>query len=250
MSSEYTQIWTSKFSSLGRSRYHEKFFKRFEKNIKHRELIAFIEKFRDPNKTWCDFPIGPGRLFETINPKKSLTFGFDISDEFLAYNRSNGWNCTKKDITSFDLNQKFDLITTTNTLFAFTEKEEIMRNLVSHLVPGGVFITDLNNKDHLLLSEKECGKYSHDYGYRLDEIPALASRLGCEVLEISYHDCYDNRYVQHILERYKNSRWFSWIYRYFNKLYFKLDLYIAFEFFKPKDKSKYIKYLVAFKKIS
>jgi SAM-dependent methyltransferase len=250
MNSNYTDIWTSQFSESEMVKYNQKFFRRIEKNMKHKELVEFISRFHKKNLSWLDFPVGPGRLFDSLRPDASKTFGADISEEFLGYNQSRGWKVFKRDINHFDFPMKFDVITCTNTLFAFPNNKEIMRNLVNCLAPGGVFITDLVNKDHLIVSENACGKYQYGPAYSFDEIPSLAKDFNCTIAAVEFHDYYDNRFMVRIFEKCQNSVLFGRAYKLLNIIYFKLDLYLLFKHFRPKNKEAYIKYLVAFRKNS
>lgn len=247
MSTEYTDIWTEKFQFEDLEKYNYKFFKRIEKNIKHRELIDFVKTYYMKEQEWCDFPIGPGRLFETIKPSKNKSYGFDFSDQFLNYNIQKGWKCEKRNLNDFKLPQKYNLITCTNTLFAFNNQIEILKNLSTYLKPSGVLIVDLVNKDHILATKEKLGEYEYHQGFKEEEIEILANQIGCTVDKFIYHDCYDNRNVVNLFNTYKNSRWFSRFYRALNKLYFSLELYPVFKFFRPKNRNAYSKYLVAFK---
>ncbi len=254
---EYTRLWTEQFSANAVLQYDRKFHTRWEKNIKHREQIAFVDKYLEDWMYWCDCPIGSGRLMDELQTSKML--GFDISESFIEYNKKRGIPCVKGDIFSFgeQFSDEFDFITSLHTIFAFIDYQKILVDFVKALKVGGMLVVDLTNKPHsqyapdlkpLLVNDPS--KYPD--GMTRKEINQFFDEHDCDVLEIQPHDFWDNYFILRwrrypggwIKKKIRNTLW-TW----FNEAYFAFGLYDVlhrFEFNQPDY--RFTKYLVAVKK--
>jgi SAM-dependent methyltransferase len=197
---EYTSLWTDDFDEAAVQRYDDKFKTRWEKNIKHREQIAFISKYLEDWMFWCDAPIGSGRLMQALKTQKML--GYDLSDGFLEYNRRRGIDCEKGDLFEFGnlYQDEFDLVTSLHTIFAFSDFDLILRGFVKGLKPGGILIVDITNKLHSNATQEIKALIFEDPdrypdGLTRSEIEMLFESLGCELVEIQPHDFWDNYFV-------------------------------------------------------
>lgn len=248
MNPVYTQLWVdSSFTQTGVEKYKNKFFNRFEKNIKHRMQVEFLEQFYQPKTKWLDFPAGAGRFFDDLS--HSGGYAADISDEFLAYNAARGRQIIKADICDFNLGEKFDLITCTHTLNFFKNYKEIIKTFSEHLSVGGTLVFDIQNKTHMShIKQLGIQTPAEHEGMEEAEIRQLAQRLDLEVAEIRPHDFYDNWVAWSLFEKYKFSRSFYYFYRLINTLYFKFKLYPLFKLYRSKKKYLYAKYLVALRR--
>jgi len=253
----YTNLWTQSFNRENVQRYDDKFRSRWEKNIKHREQIEFVRKYLEGWMTWCDAPIGSGRLMRELQSEKML--GFDISDGFLEYNRNRGIQCEKGDLFEFGgkYQDEFDLITSLHSIFAFHEYKSILKGFVRGLKPGGLLIVDITNKHHsdeTQAIKEAIFEDAADYpdGMTKEEIQEFFEHNNCDVIGIEVNDYWDNyfffnwRYLQ-------GSRLTKWVKKHLwnalNFLYFRLSL---FKFFQRLEGGRpeytFTKYLVAVKK--
>ena len=253
----YTSIWTGDFKAENVQKYDEKFRSRWEKNIKHREQIDFVGRYLKDWMTWCDAPIGSGRLMRELQSERML--GYDISDGFIEFNRSLGIPCEKGDLFEFGekYQDKFDLITSLHSIFAFQEYKSILNGFVGGLKPGGILIVDITNKLHSNETHEikesifeDAAEYPD--GMAREEIYEFFEANDCEVLEIQLHDFWDNyfffnwRYIQ-------GTRLMKWVKKHLwnilNIMYFRLPL---FRFFRRLELGRpefmFTKYLVAVKK--
>lgn len=255
--SAYTQLWTEQFDEQKLLAYDQKFSRRWEKNIKHREQIAFISKYLESWMSWCDCPIGSGRLMREL--KSARMVGYDISDAFLEHNRRFGVECFKGDIFDFGerFPETFDLVTSLHSIFAFKDYQEILKGFVTSLKRAGILIVDLTNKEHATrwahvksLVLKDPAEYPD--GMTRDEIVPFFDKLGCDVLEIQAHDYWDN--YGFILWRFYSGNWLTrrlrkYFWMVLNFLYFKLNLFGFFHRLEQgKPDSMFTKYLVAVQK--
>lgn len=253
----YTQLWTENFSESDAQRYDKKFKIRWEKNIKHRAQIAFVKKYLDYSMYWCDCPIGSGRLMNELSTKKML--GYDVSDQFLDFNRKRGINCVKGDIFEFGntFPATFDFVTSLHTIFAFKEYQNILQGFVKSLKGGGILVVDIVNKEHATswanvkaLILKDVTEYSD--GMSRDEIESFFGALECDVLEIQAHDYWDNYAIlqwRHYRGNLITKKLKKYFWKVINFLYFKFHLYRIFRKYEiNRPDYLFTKYLVAIRK--
>ena len=150
MNETYTSLWSNAaFDQSSVHAYDVKFFTRFEKNIKHRHQLKIFDSVLANNLSWLDFPIGSSRLIRDLSLSYTIDFsGADVSDAFLAYSSSFGFDCFKRNLFDTSTPSKlFDIVSCNNTLFAFNHDEHllIVKNLSLFLKPTGVLIFDLPN---------------------------------------------------------------------------------------------------------
>jgi len=256
---DYTSIWTQDFDEVEVQKYDHKFKSRWEKHIKHVDQVAFIKRHLEDWMYWCDAPIGSGRLMDELKTQRMV--GFDISDGFLAYNRKKGIHCEKGDLFEFGnlYHNEFDLITSLHSIFAFQEYKLILEGFVEGLKPGGILIVDITNKLHAEAAQdikKRIFEDSANYpdGMTKNEIIEFFGSIGCDVVEISPNDYWDNYYFfnwrylkgNSVAKRVKRYLWET-----LNFLYFRLpldDLFRKFAAGRPED--EYTTYLVAARKRS
>jgi len=253
----YTSLWTQSFNAEDVQKYDDKFRSRWEKNIKHREQIEFVGKYLEDWMTWCDAPIGSGRLMRELQSESML--GYDISDGFLEYNRSQGIPCEKGDLFEFGekYQDEFDLITSLHSIFAFQEYKSILSGFVGGLKPGGLLIVDITNKRHSNETQEikeTIFEDAADYpdGMTREEIHDFFEANNCDVMEILPNDYWDNyfffnwRYLQ-------GNRLTKWVKKHLwnilNFMYFRLSL---IKFFRRLEAGRpefmFTKYLVTAKK--
>ncbi|MFA5292229.1 MAG: methyltransferase domain-containing protein [Phycisphaerae bacterium] len=249
MNKDYTDSWITGFNEKKLISYHNKFYKNFEKNIKHYQQIEFIRKYLKYDMEWLDAPIGSGRLMDELSCRNML--GFDKSPAFVSYNNSKGRKTIEGDLFNMPFNERFGLITCLHTLFAFDEFRQILKELVSALKKDGILIADIVNRSHIEASNLKCGQYPYKSALTREEIIEFFESLNCKVIEIELHDLYDNRFILHW--RNNGNRWIrilkKILYKLLNILYFRLHLKTVFDkFSKNRDKKYYTKYLVAVKK--
>jgi len=254
---EYTRLWPRDFGAEEAQNYDQKFFQRWEKNIKHRQQIAFIRKYLQDWMSWCDAPIGSGRLMRELHSQEMS--GYDISEGFLAYNENRGIACEKGDIQQFgDRYQgEFDLITSLHTIFAFPNYKTILAGFVRGLKKGGILIVDITNRPHAEAARelRELFRDNPDEfpdGMTRDEIATYFDSLDCDVIEIQPHDFWDNYFILNwrlytgkiLVRRLKKYFW-----NILNILYFRSglkDYLLGFEAGRPEH--QFVKYLVAVRK--
>lgn len=254
---EYTSLWTDDFKLDAVQRYDDKFNTRWEKNIKHQAQIAFIRRYLEDWMSWCDAPIGSGRLMRDLQTQSML--GYDISDGFLEYNRSRGIACQKGDLFDFGstFQDEFDAITSLHSIFAFNTYREILRGFVNGLKPGGILIVDITNRLHSEKTQAIKSRIFEDStvypdGMTRDEILTFFDSIGCDVVEIQPNDYWDNyfffewRYFKGgvIIKRFKKYIWnllnFGYFHLGLNSILKKLEI--------GKPEYTFPKYLVAARK--
>lgn len=251
LSENYTKLWTEKnFDEDSCDKYHKKFFNRFEKTMKHNELIFFLEPYVKKAGSWLDFPIGSGRLYDHFLHGNFT--GADLSDTFIEYNQKKGITVLKKDINEFQFDCKFDLITCTNTLFAFPNFKKIIVDFKNALADNGILVVDLVNKDHIEFSNHFLEDYKYPNGFHEEEIVSFFKSIGMTVKKIEYHDFYDNRFLENIY-RTNNKMLY-----YIGRIFYKTCTYIIKKPFgfklltklKFSEKRLTSKYLIAAQKSS
>jgi len=65
----YTNYWIVNFHKRERISDNYKFYKKFQKNIKHYQQVMFIKNYLKYVMKWLDAPIGSGRLMNSIQSK-------------------------------------------------------------------------------------------------------------------------------------------------------------------------------------
>jgi ubiquinone/menaquinone biosynthesis C-methylase UbiE len=203
---------------------------------------------------WCDAPIGSGRLMRELHSKRML--GFDISDGFLDYNRSQGIDCIKGDLFEFGkrFQNEFDIITSLHSIFAFQDYRLILNGFVKGLKPGGILIVDITNKLHSNATQRIKEKIFDDAavypdGMTKNEIYDFFNNNDCEILEIEPNDYWDNyfffkwRYLQgnRLTKWMKKKIWDMLNYAYFHFPLKNIFMKIA----SGRQEYQYTKYLVA-----
>ena len=254
---DYTNLWTQDFDENSVQKYDHKFKSRWEKHIKHVDQVGFISHHLEDWMYWCDAPIGSGRLMEELKTQKMM--GFDISDGFLEYNRNRGIHCEKGDLFEFgNLYQgEFDLITSLHSIFAFQEYKLILEGFVKGLKPGGILIVDITNKRHAQAAQdikKRIFEDSSNYpdGMTRSEIAEFFDSIGCDVVDISPNDYWDNYYFfnwrylkgNSVTKRMKKALWDV-----LNLLYFRFSFDNLFRRIAAgRSEEKFTTYLVAAQK--
>jgi hypothetical protein len=240
--SDYTKLWTADFDVKKALQYDNKFYKKFEKNIKHKEQINIIKKYLKKNSIWLDAPVGSGRIMHDITHDKDKCFIFDYSEVFLKFSserlKIKDTNIFQGDIFALNLGKKFDLITCNNMLFAFEKFDLIIENLINHLGSNGILICDVVNrnmyKNSIVPHNKEMKKSN---GWDENDIIKFCQKNNCELIEVIAHDYFDNEYV--ISWRFKGNKFTkklkSLLWIIVNKLYFKLHLYNFFHALEDKN---------------
>ena len=241
----YTDLWIDDFGLNDVKEYDRKWYERFEKNVKHRQQVGFVGKYLRREDYWCDCPIGSGRLMRHLSA--DLMLGFDKSPMFVEFNRKRGIEVLEGDIRDFPFENKFDVISCLNMLFAFEAPEPIIEKLVQGLKPGGMLVLDLSCADHV----DRCRKIEYDFttgkSFKNAEILELFNSLGCDVIEIEKHDFWDNRYFHQFWR--KNGYLNKGVYAFLNSIYFRMKLYPVFSFLgKLFANHLHAKYLVSVRK--
>jgi len=199
---------------------------------------------------WLDAPIGSGRLMAELKCEQMV--GYDISPQFIKYNRDKGIEVIEGDLFKMPFENSFDIVTCLHTVFAFDSFRDILRELVKALKIDGILIVDIVNLSHIEASEQKCGKYPYDSGMTQCQITECFSILNCEVIEIVPHDIFNNRFVSTFFwgKRTFISKVLKRIlYEFINTLYFVFRLRKLFDKFSNGHNEKYyFKYLVAVKK--
>jgi len=217
--SSYTDMWTNDdFSQSRVKKYGSKFKTKWEKAIKHDQQIRFIKKYLKDELYWCDFPIGSGRLEDELSTDKML--GLDISESFLAHNRSKGRSCEKADLLNQTYHNEFDIVTSLHTVSAFSECDKVLKGYIRSLKIGGVLIVDVTNKDGLSLTEVENYK-----SYTKDELDLFLRGCGCELISYQYHDFWDR--PRFINWKDKDSRFNKELWWLLNRLYFSKFKFVS-----------------------
>ena len=239
---EYSKLWIDNFDVNKALQYDKKFYKQFEKNIKHKEQVNIIKKYLAKDSLWLDAPVGSGRIMNDIVHEKDKCYIFDYSEVFLKFS-SERLNIRKDnifqgDIFELNLDKKFDLITCNNMLFAFEKFNLIVEKLTTHLETNGILICDVVNKnmyENLDIPYNETMKKSK--GWNEDDILNFCEQNNCELIEVIAHDYFDNEYI--LSWRFSGNKFYKKLkglfWRIINKVYFKLHLYNFFHTLEDKS---------------
>ena len=130
--------------------YEDINYERYEKQI-----LDICKKYNVEMQNYLDLACGTGNMSIRIAPYFKNIWIVDNSEDMLmqADNkfRNSKLKCklVHQDMTSLDLNQKFDLITcildSTNYILDIKALKEYFLNVKKHLNNGGVFIFDINS---------------------------------------------------------------------------------------------------------
>lgn len=256
---EYTNLWVDGFDEKKADKYNQKFYIKFEKNIKHRQQASLIKRYLKHDMAWLDAPVGSGRMMSEISHDRALCYIFDNSQIFLDYSQKklgiSQEHVYKGDLFSMNLPTKFDLITSFHTLAAFENFSDILLNYIDCLQQDGVLIVDIVNKD-MLKSMQNQGNNSHVekqplLGFSHAEIAPFFEAQGCKVISIIPHDYFDN---MRVVKWRKEGGFFSrrmknLVWKLINKAYFKLNLYPLFNAMEDTENpTLFSKYIVVAKK--
>jgi SAM-dependent methyltransferase len=240
---KYSRIWTDNFDTEKALSYHEKFYKKFEKHIKHRQQLRIISRYLRPGMSWLDAPVGSARIMGDIDHPREHCFIFDRSVTFLNVSKCrlhlNDENVFHGDLFDISLERSFDFITCNNTLFAFEDFEYVVSKLCSLLSSGGIIVFDVVNRtlyDQLPFESSDPMRKSK--GWLVDDVPKFAEKSGMDVLQIIPHDYYDNEYFLRWRRRggffQKKVRDALW--HIVNRCYFGLQLFQLFDLFENRRK--------------
>ncbi len=223
MNESYTEIWTTNFGIAGAEKHDKRFRQKFEKNIKHRQQVDLLRKHINGQMKWLDFPVGPARLMREITA--GAKHGYDISDGFLAFSSQHGIHCKKQDLFApVDTGERFDVITSFHTLFAFNTKDQIniLKSFHQFLNNDGLLIFDpvnrrcrerRNNFRNELVPDDNC--------FYKEELQPMLESIGFEIQSVIPHDCIDNPSIISLLRKCR-------LYRFLNKAYFLLKMFPVF----------------------
>ena len=113
-----------------------------------KQIIQSMSNFMDmKGKHILDVGCGAGGLLVPFNEAGAYTCGIDMDEEFLSIGREMGLNVVNKDLMNFDPDNKFDLITLTDTFEHLPNACEILRKLKNLLSDGGYIFIGVPNVD-------------------------------------------------------------------------------------------------------
>ncbi len=113
-----------------------------------------IERYRPGAESLLELGCGTGTMLAGFGDLQRLT-GIDRSPEMLAIasEKVPGARLVEADITSFELDQHFDVVIcvfdTLNHVTSFERWEALFERAHTHLEPGGLFIFDVNTTTKL-----------------------------------------------------------------------------------------------------
>jgi trans-aconitate methyltransferase len=116
-----------------------------------------------------DAGCGTGELAAEIASSGASVKGIDQSASMIRSAKAHypGLDFETADITSFELNERFDAIFSNATLHWVREKEKAAAQLFKHLKPGGRLVLEMGGKDNVAgitqALEKAMAKYGHVY---------------------------------------------------------------------------------------
>jgi SAM-dependent methyltransferase len=238
---EYSNLWKSTFDSKDVFDYDSKWFKNFNKNIKHIEFLDIIKNYLIYEMTWLDAPVGSGRFMREIDCKKK--YGFDYSQEFLKFITKFGIEPIYGDINQFKFIPQYDFVTCFNMLFAFSNPLDVISNLSNGCTNNGFLIFDLINDDYINRFGKN-HKLDYPYVCSTEEVITNLTNNNFKLIKISYADFWDNLFFINLYKSYPR------LYKILNSFYFKLCPKFVFKIFTSIVPSRYfLKKIYIFKKI-
>lgn len=237
----YSNLWKVNFESKDVFVYDSKWFKNFNKNIKHIEFLDTIKSFLKYDMIWLDAPVGSGRFMREVSCKEK--YGFDFSREFLNFITNLGIEPIYGDINKFKFTPKYDFVTCFNMLFAFSNPLDVISNLSNGCTSNGFLIFDLINDDYI----KRFGK-NHKIDYpcicSTEEVVTKLTNNNFKLIKINYADFWDNLFFINFYKCY--PRFFNVL----NFFYFKIFPKFFFKIFTSLVPRQYfLKKIYIFKKI-
>lgn len=119
------------------------------------KILELCENFNLDKRDYLDLGCGTGNITEKIAPHFSNSWAVDLSSEMLTEaegklrNKGLKVKFVCQDITSLNLNKKFDLITccldSTNYILEEDKLESYFKSVFNHLKEDGLFIFDINS---------------------------------------------------------------------------------------------------------
>ena len=110
------------------------------------QLVRVARKYgRSRGNRWLDVACGTGRHLELLRPRYRVV-GVDLSDEMLrlARRRLPGVRLVRGDMRSFDLGERFDVVSCLFSAIGYLRTEADLRRAMGvfarHLRPGGVLL--------------------------------------------------------------------------------------------------------------
>jgi SAM-dependent methyltransferase len=123
-------------------------------DTRSRQILENINRFRPQSESVLELGCGTGAILAGLGSGLSLT-GLDNSSAMLAYARRRcpSAHLHESDMTSFSLNQRFDVVLciydTLNHVTTMGGWQATFERVKEHLVEGGLFIFDLNTLGRL-----------------------------------------------------------------------------------------------------
>jgi SAM-dependent methyltransferase len=138
---------------------HEKLAIFYDAAMKDRtETASYIRRLiRQHNpkaRTLLELACGTGAILKILGKSYDVA-GLDLSPQMLSIARKKLPHVRfyRKDMVSFDLGKRFDVVTcvfdSINHVLKFTDWQKIFRNARSHLEPDGLFLFDMNTEAKL-----------------------------------------------------------------------------------------------------
>ena len=114
-------------------------------------LTQLVRRYNPTARTLLELGCGSGTMLAVLS-RSYRTTGLDLSRGMLSIARKKapGARLIHGDITTFDLQERFDAIVcpfdTINHVTSFAKWKQVFRRAHAHLNPGGVFIFDVNTE--------------------------------------------------------------------------------------------------------
>lgn len=112
-----------------------------------------LDKYKLKPNSILDCTCGTGILAKKLKDEGYSIQGLDINNNMLKKAQEKGLEVFTGDIRSFNLNHKYDLIFSFDSLGHITTKEDLIKtfkNISQHLNEGGIFIFDGGTKNKAL----------------------------------------------------------------------------------------------------
>jgi len=144
-------------------------------------INSWIKKYNSKATSVLEIACGTGAILKLMEKQYEVS-GLDLSKEMLsiAKKKIKKGNFYHKDMTSFSLNKKFDVILciydSINHLLKFSDWNKVFKNSSKHLNKSGLFIFDVNT----LAKFDRLGNTSNDFIQQLgkDFIVDKISKIG------------------------------------------------------------------------
>ena len=110
------------------------------------EVVALLNPSKD--ETILDLGCGTGDLTHRISELCRQVIGIDASAEMIraAHQKYERLALYHKDARDFELDHQFDAVFSNSVLHWIPEQEMVIKNINSHLKPGGRFVTEFGGK--------------------------------------------------------------------------------------------------------